>query len=126
MKDQNEPMYFSELVGGMLEYLKQRPKETTSVELHGIVPGRGKIVEIDGKKFGVYRDYNDLFHVVGAECTHLKCTIKWNNDEQSWDCPRHGSRFAKEGKVMNGPADKDLAYYADTEEHIKKVNSKTV
>jgi glycine/D-amino acid oxidase-like deaminating enzyme/nitrite reductase/ring-hydroxylating ferredoxin subunit len=105
--------YFKELIGGMLNYLKQKPKGTESVELQSIRPGQGKIIQLDGKKFGVYRDKNDLFHMVGAECTHMKCIIKWNNDEQSWDCPCHGSRFSTEGKVMNGPANADLSYYTD-------------
>ncbi|MCE3280611.1 MAG: puuB 1 [Bacteroidetes bacterium] len=105
--------YFKELVGGMINYLKQKPKDPKSVELQSIRPGQGKIVELDGKKFGVYRDKQDQFHMVGAECTHMKCIIKWNNDEQSWDCPCHGSRFTTEGKVLNGPANDDLSYHAD-------------
>lgn len=113
--------YFKELIGGMLEYLKQKP-DAESEALLSIRPGQGKIVEIDGKKFGVYRDNDNLFHMVGAECTHMKCIVKWNNDEQSWDCPCHGSRFTKEGKVLNGPANNDLAYYTDQAENVKNKN----
>lgn len=40
-------------------------------------------------------------------CTHLGCTLKWNKDEHSWDCACHGSRFSEEGKVLDGPANKD-------------------
>jgi glycine/D-amino acid oxidase-like deaminating enzyme/nitrite reductase/ring-hydroxylating ferredoxin subunit len=112
--------YFKELMGGMLNYLKQKPKDAKSVELQSIKPRQGKIVEIDGKKFGVYRDDKDLFHMVGAECTHMKCIIKWNNDEQSWDCPCHGSRFNVEGRVLNGPANENLSYYNDGDNQNKK------
>lgn len=105
--------YFKELVGGMISYLKQKPHDAKSVELRSIRPGQGKIVELDGKKFGVYRDKMDHFHMVGAECTHMKCIIKWNNDEQSWDCPCHGSRFTTDGKILNGPANDDLSYHSD-------------
>jgi glycine/D-amino acid oxidase-like deaminating enzyme/nitrite reductase/ring-hydroxylating ferredoxin subunit len=110
--------YFKELIGGMLNYLRQKPKDAKSVELQSILPGHGKIVELDGKKFGVYRDDKDQFHMVSAECTHLKCIIKWNNDEQSWDCPCHGSRFTVDGKVLNGPANKVLSYYSETNKNL--------
>ncbi|HKC69758.1 MAG TPA: Rieske 2Fe-2S domain-containing protein, partial [Bacteroidia bacterium] len=53
----------------------------------------------------------DNIHFVSAECTHLQCMVKWNNDEKTWDCPCHGSRFSYEGKVMNGPANAPLLYH---------------
>ncbi len=37
-------------------------------------------------------------------CTHLGCALEWNEEEQSWDCPCHGSRFEKSGRVIDNPA----------------------
>ena len=30
--------------------------------------------------------------------------VHWNSTEQCWDCPCHGSQFAPDGAVLNGPA----------------------
>lgn len=103
--------FFKELVGGLLSYYNQKPKDSKSMELSEIKAREGKIVDIDGEKFGAYRDENSLLHVVRAECTHLKCIIKWNSDEESWDCPCHGSRFTMDGEVIHGPANEDLPHY---------------
>ncbi len=39
-------------------------------------------------------------------CTHLGCKLKWNNQEKSWDCSCHGSRFDKSGNIIDGPANR--------------------
>ncbi|MCM1164759.1 MAG: FAD-dependent oxidoreductase [Lachnospiraceae bacterium] len=41
-------------------------------------------------------------------CPHLGCALKWNADERSWDCPCHGSRFARDGRLLESPAATDL------------------
>lgn len=41
-------------------------------------------------------------------CPHMGCRLYWNEDEQSFDCPCHGSRFDKDGRLMDDPAQTDL------------------
>ena len=45
---------------------------------------------------------------LSAVCTHLGGILHWNDNEMTWDCPLHGSRFTNEGKLLEGPATKDL------------------
>lgn len=40
-------------------------------------------------------------------CPHLGCALKWNRAEHSWDCPCHGSRFTKDGRLLDNPANGD-------------------
>ncbi len=41
-------------------------------------------------------------------CPHMGCALKWNAEERSWDCPCHGSRFTKDGKLLDNPSNVDL------------------
>lgn len=40
-------------------------------------------------------------------CPHMGCRLEWNADEESYDCPCHGSRFDREGHLLDGPAQTD-------------------
>lgn len=41
-------------------------------------------------------------------CSHMGCELAWNPDENSWDCPCHGSRFDEHGKVLDNPAKRGI------------------
>jgi Rieske Fe-S protein len=55
-------------------------------------------------------------HVLSAACTHAGCVVRWNSLEQCWDCPCHGSQFAADGSVLNGPAVSPLQRLDDASE----------
>ena len=50
----------------------------------------------------------NLITPTAPRCPHLGCALKWNREEHSWDCSCHGSRFDKNGKILNNPATQDL------------------
>lgn len=70
--------------------------------------GQGGLFDIDGQTVGAYRDHEGTLHTVKPTCTHLGCTLSWNNADTTWDCSCHGSRFSLDGTVLDGPATKPL------------------
>jgi glycine/D-amino acid oxidase-like deaminating enzyme/nitrite reductase/ring-hydroxylating ferredoxin subunit len=77
-------------------------------ELASLAPGEGKLVEYEKKKIALYKDDDGTLHAASPVCKHLKCEVKWNNAERSWDCPCHGARYNFDGQVITGPSDADL------------------
>jgi glycine/D-amino acid oxidase-like deaminating enzyme/nitrite reductase/ring-hydroxylating ferredoxin subunit len=80
----------------------------TDVAAESLSRGEGGIFAGKDGKVAVCRDQSGALHSVSAVCTHLGCHVAWNQAEQSWDCPCHGSRFSLDGSVINGPAVADL------------------
>ena len=72
--------------------------------LDDVAPGEGKLVKADGRLVAASRDEDGTVHAVSPVCTHLGCRVAWNVAEGSWDCPCHGSRFDRDGTVLQGPA----------------------
>lgn len=81
----------------------QRPQASAE----DLAPGRGGLVQLDGRKAGVFRDTAGSIQAIRPRCPHMGCQLAWNPDEQTWDCPCHGSRFDAQGRRLNGPAQDD-------------------
>ena len=71
--------------------------------------GRGSVVRRGLSKSAVYRDDDGALHEHSAICPHLGCVVRWNPGEKTWDCPCHGSRYHRDGHVVNGPANRGLS-----------------
>ncbi|MEX0990591.1 MAG: universal stress protein [Actinomycetota bacterium] len=73
-----------------------------------IGPGHGAILDEGGKRVAVFRDDDGKTHRLNPRCTHMGCTVGWNDADRTWDCPCHGSRYATDGTVIHGPAQRSL------------------
>jgi len=82
------------------------PGEVSSAE--EVPAGQGAILRQGLHKLAVYRDKQQPLCVRSATCPHLGGIVAWNDGEKTWDCPLHGSRFDRCGKMINGPSNADL------------------
>jgi len=106
-------------VKNFAEYLL--PGEIKSVD--DLKPGEGGILRDGLSKLAVCRDESGQVHTHSASCTHLGCIVHWNSTEQCWDCPCHGSQFAPDGGVLNGPAIQPMARRDATATSADKASS---
>jgi glycine/D-amino acid oxidase-like deaminating enzyme len=89
-----------EAIRHLAEYIG--PAEVGSVD--EIAPGEGAIMRSGVTKVACYKSENGMIIRRSATCTHMGCVVHWNPLEKCWDCPCHGSHFAPDGQVLNGPA----------------------
>ncbi|MBF5043855.1 FAD-dependent oxidoreductase [Aggregicoccus sp. 17bor-14] len=90
-------------------FVADRLRRPDARALEEVPPGEGRILELEGRKVAVFREPGGRCHALSPACTHLGCHVHWNGAERSWDCPCHGARYSPTGRVLNGPAVKDLA-----------------
>src|SRR5688572_923948 len=63
----------------------------------------------------VNRGSGNQFFALSTRCTHQGCVVSaFSTTAGASVCPCHGSRFAIDGTVVNGPAGAPLARYAHT------------
>jgi len=91
-------------VAGLTRRFFQIPDETIS----SLERGQGAVVTTSEGKVGVYKTEEGEIRQVDIVCPHMGCQLSWNPDEQSWDCPCHGSRFDVEGNLLDDPAQEGI------------------
>jgi glycine/D-amino acid oxidase-like deaminating enzyme/nitrite reductase/ring-hydroxylating ferredoxin subunit len=73
-----------------------------------LASGQGAVLRRGVTKIAAYRDDGGTLHECSAVCPHLGCIVHFDEIEKTWDCPCHGSRFDRYGRVIVGPANRDL------------------
>ncbi|NOX61877.1 MAG: Rieske 2Fe-2S domain-containing protein [Chloroflexi bacterium] len=83
-------------------------------EFGGVFTFIGPLPEKGGKPFeypeGMYwwSHTENGMKALYKVCTHLGCLYEWKDQTHRFECPCHGSRFRQDGRVIRGPAARDL------------------
>ena len=96
-----------------LELAHRAPRDlliakTVDRTIEDLAPGHGGVVDVDGNKLAVYIETDGTVYSLSPRCAHMGCTVDWNDADQTWDCPCHGSRYRFDGAVIHGPATRGL------------------
>jgi glycine/D-amino acid oxidase-like deaminating enzyme/nitrite reductase/ring-hydroxylating ferredoxin subunit len=95
--------FLSEMFNTSKQYVDYITKADIG-DVDELEPGQGAILSKGLKRLAIYKDEGNRVHAFSAVCPHMGCMVQWNAEEKSFDCPCHGSRFTKDGVVINGPA----------------------
>ncbi len=87
-------------------YIGGRKKSAANID--SIAAGHGAIIDHNGQKVAVYKSDSGEISAHSAVCTHMGCIVGWDDSAKQWQCPCHGSQYNKAGKVVHGPAKRDL------------------
>lgn len=102
----------AELLKDARHFVGDRLRAAEVDSIADVPAGEARLVRTERGTVGAYRDDDGSVETVDPTCTHVGCRVRWNTAERSWDCPCHGSRFAPDGTVLQGPATRPLDRYA--------------
>lgn len=92
-------------IGGILKTMNAPP----DLYAGEVKRGQSGIINLRGTRAGAYRDTNGQLYAVSLRCPHLGCSLEWNQEALTWDCPCHGSRFSYTGECVSDPAKRGIA-----------------
>ena len=67
----------------------------------------GTVKKLDDKGVFIFSTDEGL-HAISSVCTHLGCIVAIS--DTGFQCPCHGSKYDENGKVIGGPAPRNLAW----------------
>jgi cytochrome b6-f complex iron-sulfur subunit len=92
------------------------PRKGTGGEEAGRVVEAGPVAEFTPSsvtpfpqgRFYLVRLADGGFLALSSKCSHLGCTVPWNEQTKTFPCPCHASVFDMDGAVRNPPAPRPL------------------
>jgi cytochrome b6-f complex iron-sulfur subunit len=77
----------------------------------------GTVTRINEGRFYLVRFDDGGLLALYRRCTHLNCTVLWDETAGRFSCPCHGSEFEMDGDVLNPPAPDPLTRFPITVEN---------
>ncbi len=122
----------AEFVAVVFAFLRPRKTKAVAENAESIITAGAverftpnSVVAFVRGKFYLARLADGGFLALSRTCTHLGCTIPWNEKEMKFACPCHGSAFDITGNVIDDPAPRALNIYPITiENNIIKVDAR--
>ena len=71
----------------------------------------GSVTYFQQGRFYLHRLEDGSFLALWQRCTHLGCSVPWEESEDQFHCPCHGSLFSDVGVVEGGPAPRPMDYF---------------
>lgn len=113
------------VISALIAPLLEQPKEKwrTVGKLNDFTPGSTTLVTFENADPKPYagvtaksaawlrRNDKNNFIAFAANCTHLGCPVRWEEQAQLFMCPCHGGVYYKDGTVAAGPPPKPLTNY---------------
>jgi len=106
-----------ETIGMIVSYFSSIKNKKTSKPQQLIEAGLveiflpGSVNAFMGGRFYLARQNDGGFIALSIRCTHLGCSISWEEGKKRFICPCHSSAFDISGEVLNPPAARALDYY---------------
>jgi cytochrome b6-f complex iron-sulfur subunit len=102
----------------IVNFLSPVPRRKTS-SASGTYKLAGKVSDIPlnsvtpfrNGKFYLVRFTDGGLLAISLKCTHLGCSVTWDEEKNNFICPCHSSTFSREGNVITSPAPRALDYF---------------
>ena len=93
--------------------MKKKAKSQNSLFDAGTINSfqKNSVTIFRGGRFYLVRLDDGGFLALSLRCTHLGCSINWEEDKKRFICPCHASAFEINGEVQNPPAPSALDYF---------------
>lgn len=97
-------------LGGILRLPRAAVLPSPAKKFRATIPptlAAGEAFVPPGRAVAIFRDADGAY-AISIVCTHLGCIVR--PTAEGFECPCHGSMFARDGSVMRGPAPTPLRW----------------